>query len=171
MVHVYLMAVTACMVLAVLAVFRKCYVISGPNDAVVRTGLGGLHICVSSGVFVVPFFHRYTRFSLEATQVEVSIPQQDPDSDSTLCSLRLTVAPDMTIEGLAQYAARMLEVDDLTSRNMIVDCVESDLRQVLDETSENPFVWDSQTEEKLTMVAYQRLEDLGINVITVRMMS
>ena len=47
-------------VLATLIMFKKCYIVVGPDKAIVKSGIGGLDVYTAEGTFVVPMFPTVT---------------------------------------------------------------------------------------------------------------
>lgn len=59
-------------VLATLIMFKKCYIVVGPDKAIVKSGISGLDVYTASGTFVVPLFHRYEFMDLTLKSFEIS---------------------------------------------------------------------------------------------------
>ncbi len=59
-------------VLATLLMFKKCYIVVGPDKAIVKSGIGGLDVSTAEGTFVVPMFHRYEFMDLTLKSFEIS---------------------------------------------------------------------------------------------------
>jgi uncharacterized membrane protein YqiK len=60
------------LVLASFTVTNKFYVKVGPDEAVVRTGYGGLKVVTASGTMVVPVFHRAEKMDLTLKSFEIA---------------------------------------------------------------------------------------------------
>jgi flotillin len=57
---------------ATLIMFKKCYIVVGPDKAIVKSGISGLDVYTASGTFVVPLFHRYDFMDLTLKSFEIS---------------------------------------------------------------------------------------------------
>nr|AKB95195.1 Inner membrane protein YqiK [uncultured bacterium] len=58
--------------LATVIMFKKCYVIVGPDKAIVKTGFGGLDVTTAGGSFVIPLFHHKEFMDLTLKSFEIS---------------------------------------------------------------------------------------------------
>jgi len=61
-----------CAIAAVLVTFKKCYVIVGPDKAIVKSGFGGLVVTTAGGALIVPLFHRKELMDLTLKSFEIS---------------------------------------------------------------------------------------------------
>ncbi|WP_315853737.1 flotillin family protein [Novipirellula artificiosorum] len=52
--------------------FKKCYIVVGPDKAIVKSGLGGLDVSTAEGTFVIPLFHRYEFMDLTLKSFEIA---------------------------------------------------------------------------------------------------
>lgn len=59
-------------VMATVIMFKKCYVIVGPDKAIVKTGFGGLDVTTAGGSFIIPLFHRKEFMDLTLKSFEIS---------------------------------------------------------------------------------------------------
>lgn len=59
-------------ILAILLMFKKCYIVVGPDKAIVKSGIGGLDVYTAEGTFVVPLFHRFEFMDLTLKSFEIS---------------------------------------------------------------------------------------------------
>jgi flotillin len=57
---------------ATLIMFKKCYIVVGPDKAIVKSGISGLDVYTASGTFAVPLFHRYEFMDLTLKSFEIS---------------------------------------------------------------------------------------------------
>ncbi len=62
----------ACAIAAILITFKKCYVIVGPDKAIVKSGFGGLNVTTAGGALIVPLFHRKEFMDLTLKSFEIS---------------------------------------------------------------------------------------------------
>lgn len=62
----------AILIVASFTVTNKFYVKVGPDEAVVRTGYGGLKVVTASGTMVVPVFHRAEKMDLTLKSFEIA---------------------------------------------------------------------------------------------------
>ncbi|TWU37267.1 Inner membrane protein YqiK [Novipirellula artificiosorum] len=58
--------------ISVLIMFKKCYIVVGPDKAIVKSGLGGLDVSTAEGTFVIPLFHRYEFMDLTLKSFEIA---------------------------------------------------------------------------------------------------
>ncbi len=68
-------AVAAIAILALIAtliMFKKCYIVVGPDKAIIKSGISGLDVYTAEGTFVVPLFHRYEFMDLTLKSFEIS---------------------------------------------------------------------------------------------------
>ena len=66
------MLLIGCAVVATLITFKKCYVIVGPDKAIVKSGFGGLNVTTAGGALIVPLFHRKEFMDLTLKSFEIS---------------------------------------------------------------------------------------------------
>ncbi|WP_146515366.1 flotillin family protein [Rubripirellula amarantea] len=52
--------------------FKKCYIVVGPDKAIIKSGISGLAVYTAEGTFVVPLFHRYEFMDLTLKSFEIS---------------------------------------------------------------------------------------------------
>ncbi|WP_420821404.1 flotillin family protein [Rubripirellula obstinata] len=52
--------------------FKKCYIVVGPDKAIIKSGISGLDVYTAEGTFVVPLFHRYEFMDLTLKSFEIS---------------------------------------------------------------------------------------------------
>lgn len=57
---------------AILILFKKCYIVVGPDKAIIKSGVSGLDVYTAEGTFVVPLFHRYEFMDLTLKSFEIS---------------------------------------------------------------------------------------------------
>ena len=58
--------------IATLIMFKKCYIVVGPDKAIIKSGISGLDVYTAEGTFVVPLFHRYEFMDLTLKSFEIS---------------------------------------------------------------------------------------------------
>ncbi|MEM9827761.1 MAG: flotillin family protein [Planctomycetota bacterium] len=51
---------------------KRCYVVVGPDKAIVKTGSGGLRVATSSGMLVIPLFQRHELMDLSLKSFEIA---------------------------------------------------------------------------------------------------
>ena len=51
--------------------FSRLYRKVGPEEAVVRTGVGGLRVRVGKGMWVIPLLHRFEMMDLSVKRIEI----------------------------------------------------------------------------------------------------
>ena len=51
--------------------FSRLYRKVGPEEAVVRTGVGGLRVRVGKGMWVIPLMHRFEIMDLSVKRIEI----------------------------------------------------------------------------------------------------
>lgn len=54
------------------ATVKKCFMVVGPDKAIVKTGLGKMDVRTGGGMFVVPIIHRYELMDLSLKSFEIS---------------------------------------------------------------------------------------------------
>ncbi|MEL6107542.1 MAG: SPFH domain-containing protein [Planctomycetota bacterium] len=52
--------------------FKKCFMVVGPDKAIVKTGMGKMDVVTGGGMFVVPVIHRYELMDLSLKSFEIS---------------------------------------------------------------------------------------------------
>jgi len=57
---------------AMLAIFSQFYRKVGPEEAIVRSGQGGLKAATGTGIFVIPVLHRYDQMDLSVQRIEIA---------------------------------------------------------------------------------------------------
>ena len=70
-------------IIAVMKQYKKC----GPDEALIRTGLGGAQVVFDRGTIVVPVIHRHEIINIAARQLEFSaeITTQDGHTQNIKC--------------------------------------------------------------------------------------
>ena len=63
-------ALIAAVVLS-LAFFKKYYIVVSPDNAIVKSGMGGLDVTTAGGKFIIPLFHRYEFMDLTLKSFEI----------------------------------------------------------------------------------------------------
>ncbi len=58
--------------IAVIVVAGKFYVKVGPDEAIVRTGMGGINVVIDGGTLVYPVVHRYEKMDLTLKSFEIA---------------------------------------------------------------------------------------------------
>ena len=58
--------------LGLLSAFSKFYRKVGPEEAMVRSGVGGLTVATGKGIFVIPVLHRYEHMDLSVKRIEIA---------------------------------------------------------------------------------------------------
>lgn len=58
--------------IATLIMFKKCYIVVGPDKAIVKSGISKLAVHTAEGTFVIPLFHRYEFMDLTLKSFEIS---------------------------------------------------------------------------------------------------
>ena len=56
-------------VIAIVATFKKCFMVVGPDKAIVRTGRGVMKVVTGEGMMVYPVIHRYELMDLSAEKL------------------------------------------------------------------------------------------------------
>jgi flotillin len=69
---VVLGAILVAAIIVTLITFKKCYIVVGPDKAIVKSGIGGLDVYTAEGTFVIPLFHRYEFMDLTLKSFEIS---------------------------------------------------------------------------------------------------
>ncbi len=59
-------------IIGALLMFKKCYVIVGPDNAIVKSGFGGFDVYTAEGAFVIPLFHRHEFMDLTLKSFEIA---------------------------------------------------------------------------------------------------
>ena len=59
------------LVVIVAFMFSRLYRKVGPEEAVVRTGVGGLRVRVGKGMWVIPLLHRFEMMDLSVKRIEI----------------------------------------------------------------------------------------------------
>lgn len=58
--------------LGIVATIKKCYMVVGPDQAIVKTGMGNMDVVTGGGMLVVPVIHRYELMDLSLKSFEIS---------------------------------------------------------------------------------------------------
>jgi uncharacterized membrane protein YqiK len=59
-------------IFAIFAIFSRFYIKVGPDEAIVKTGMGGLKVVIDGGASVFPVIHRYEKMDLTLKSFEIS---------------------------------------------------------------------------------------------------
>lgn len=68
-------AVVACILIlgfAIIMIAGKFYVKVGPDEAIVRTGMGGMNVIIDGGALVYPVVHRFEKMDLTLKSFEIA---------------------------------------------------------------------------------------------------
>ncbi|WP_390621756.1 flotillin family protein [Roseiconus nitratireducens] len=66
------LAIAAVVILGIAAMFKKCYMVVGPDTAIVKTGAGPMKVVTGGGMLVVPVINRYELMDLSLKSFEIS---------------------------------------------------------------------------------------------------
>ena len=58
--------------IAAMITFKKCFIIVGPDQAIVKSGSGGLKVSTNNGAFIIPLLHRYEFMDLTLKSFEIA---------------------------------------------------------------------------------------------------
>ncbi|MCS7469168.1 flotillin family protein [Stieleria sp. ICT_E10.1] len=58
--------------LGIVATIKKCYMVVGPDQAIVKTGMGKMDVVTGNGMLIVPVIHRYELMDLSLKSFEIS---------------------------------------------------------------------------------------------------
>ena len=58
--------------IAAVAMFKRCYMVVGPDKAIVKTGMGKMDVVTGGGMLVYPVVHRYELMDLSLKSFEIS---------------------------------------------------------------------------------------------------
>jgi len=58
--------------LGIVATIKKCYMVVGPDQAIVKTGMGKMDVVPGNGMLIVPVIHRYELMDLSLKSFEIS---------------------------------------------------------------------------------------------------
>ncbi|MEM6471285.1 MAG: flotillin family protein [Planctomycetota bacterium] len=58
--------------LGIVATIKKCYMVVGPDKAIVKTGVGDMRVVTGGGMLIVPVIHRYEMMDLSLKSFEIS---------------------------------------------------------------------------------------------------
>ncbi|OYP36607.1 flotillin [Rhodopirellula sp. MGV] len=107
---------------AVIATFKKCFNVVGPDKAIVRTGRGPMMVATGEGMLVFPVIHRYELMDLSLKSFEIS----RQGSEGLICrdniradiKVAFFIRVDSSIEQIKEVAAsigakRCSEIDTL----------------------------------------------------------
>jgi uncharacterized membrane protein YqiK len=65
-------AILFAVLLGIVATIKKCYMVVGPDQAIVKTGMGKMDVVTGGGMLVVPVIHRYELMDLSLKSFEIS---------------------------------------------------------------------------------------------------
>lgn len=68
---VVVLAIIVFVVMAIVITIKKCYIVVGPDKAIVRTGGPTMRVASAQGMFVVPLYHRYEFMDLSLKSFEI----------------------------------------------------------------------------------------------------
>ncbi|TWU05522.1 Inner membrane protein YqiK [Stieleria varia] len=66
------LAIVLVIAFVIFAMIKNCYMVVGPDKAIVKTGMGGLDVTTAGGRLIVPVFHRYEFMDLTLKSFEIS---------------------------------------------------------------------------------------------------
>lgn len=68
---VVVLAIIVFVVIAIVITIKKCYIVVGPDKAIVRTGGPKMRVASAQGMFVIPLYHRYEFMDLSLKSFEI----------------------------------------------------------------------------------------------------
>ncbi len=68
---VVVLAIIVFVVMAIVITIKKCYIVVGPDKAIVRTGGPTMRVASAQGMFVIPLYHRYEFMDLSLKSFEI----------------------------------------------------------------------------------------------------
>ncbi|WP_390631191.1 flotillin family protein [Roseiconus lacunae] len=108
--------------IATIATFKKCFMVVGPDKAIVRTGRGPMRVATGEGMLVFPVIHRFEMMDLSLKSFEIS----RQGSEGLICrdniradiKVAFFIRVDSSIEQIKEVAAsigakRCSEIDTL----------------------------------------------------------
>ena len=109
--------------IGIITVITKLYQRARPNEAFVRTGMGGVKIIQDGGALVVPVIHEFIKISLETLKLEVV--RENSDSLITKDKLRADVGAEFFVKVMPDNDSVLQASRSLGDKMSNVDLVKS----------------------------------------------
>jgi uncharacterized membrane protein YqiK len=113
--------------LAIFAMVKKCYMVVGPDMAIVKTGWGEMNVVTGGGMLVLPIIHRYELMDLSLKSFEIS----RQGSEGLIC--RDNIRADIKVAFFIRVDSSIAEMKEVAASIGARRCSEIDtLRELFD---------------------------------------
>jgi len=121
------LGIAAVVIVGIAAMFKKCYMVVGPDTAIVKTGAGPLKVVTGGGMLVVPVINRYELMDLSLKSFEIS----RQGSEGLIC--RDNIRADIKVAFFIRVDSSIQEMKEVASSIGARRCSEIDtLRELFD---------------------------------------
>ena len=123
--------------LILVVIFKSCYKMCLPNEAMVITGPTGSKTVIGKACFIIPFVHEISRISLENIQVDFTsrtdIPTKDAINIMVDAIANIAVSKDEEVLKIA--IAKWLHAGPDRIREEITGVLEGNIREIISQTT------------------------------------
>ena len=162
-------------VLLVIALFKSCYKMCLPNEAMVITGPRGTKTVIGKACFIIPFINQVSRISLENIQVDFTSKTDIPTKDAIniMVDAIANIAVSKEEEVLKTATAKWLSYTQDEIRTEITGVLEGNIREIISQTTLKELIQGDKKEfaERIVENVTPNLRDMGLELTTFNIQS
>ena len=172
-----IVTIVAVLIIALLSVgvFKSCYKMCLPNEAMVITGPRGSRTVIGKACFIIPFVHQVSRISLENIQVDFTSKTDIPTKDAIniMVDAIANIAVSKEDEVLQVAIAKWLHADPDKIREEITGVLEGNIREIISQTTLKELIQGDKKEfaERVVENVTPNLRDMGLELTTFNIQS
>lgn len=169
--------VVAIIVIAIASVtiFKSCYKMCLPNEAMVITGPRGSRTVIGKACFIIPFVNEVQRISLENIQVDFTSKTEIPTKDAinVMVDAIANIAVSQEDEVLRIATAKWLSYTPEEIRKEITGVLEGNIREIISQTTLKDLIQGDKKAfaEKVVENVTPNLRDMGLELTTFNIQS
>ena len=156
-------------------IFKLCYKMCLPNEAMVITGPTGSRTVIGKACFIIPFVHQISRISLENIQVDFTSKTDIPTKDAIniMVDAIANIAVSKDDEVLKIAVAKWLHADPDKIREEITGVLEGNIREIISQTTLKELIQGDKKEfaERVVENVTPNLRDMGLELTTFNIQS
>ena len=172
-----ILTIVAVLIISLLAVglFKLCYKMCLPNEAMVITGPRGTKTVIGKACFIIPFVNQVSRISLENIQVDFTsktdIPTKDAINIMVDAIANIAVSKEEAILKIATSKWLSYTQDEI--RAEITGVLEGNIREIISQTTLKELICGDKKEfaERVVENVTPNLRDMGLELTTFNIQS
>ena len=161
--------------LVVVTIFKSCYKMCLPNEAMVITGPRGSRTVIGKACFIIPFVHQVSRISLENIQVDFTSKTDIPTKDAIniMVDAIANIAVSKEDETLKVAVSKWLSYSQDEIRAEITGVLEGNIREIISQTTLKELIQGDKKEfaERVVENVTPNLRDMGLELTTFNIQS